>query len=753
MLKEKITFVVPGLLLGVSVLAVPAPVKTDNKISPDYTVRRENAGRQEILRESDKKVAQANRAVLDGKYDAAIKIYNEVIGDLEKYSGETFKTRYDFCRQRVEHCYFQKAAEAMRKADDSVTIGDFEQAIKLCQEAIKYCPERKAELEKKVAFYEKRRTAAVSREKRNINVLAPELEGNNYKVDLLIEQGRNLARRQEYIKAKRAFSEVLLLDPYNDVAMQNLLAVNEAIKQAAKLRANATQRRFTAMDKWSGAIPVVLDEESPEGANQIAAPVEKVVVNDKIREKLETIIIPSVSFADQTFAEVMESLSNLCRRYDKARTGVNFVIKDSQAAIDNPDNAPRIPELMKRNTTILDILNDLQEKHHFLTYRIDRNAVYVAAAGIPLEKIEVRVFDISLPKKLIPKLKDHLAAYGIEWDDKIGTSISVKGNFVIARHTPDNLKKIEGLLQEISDDEPDMVQIMFKFLEVKQDDLDELAFNWQYSRGGSHHFGFNSNNSLLRHYYYNTESGGTRFSGGSAGGNQDDSNFFFNWSDRKNDFSFELYALDWADNTSILYAPRVTTLSGHKAEIDMSEKHYYADEWESIDGEITDDFRFAGAVQPDFEMEKSLGVSFSVQPEVSGNRIKVPINIPITQFKEWLIFDSNPNPDPGGDEDDREYIKKPVFSFRKIETEVTVKDGETVFVGGVVTDMSTVVHDKVPILGDIPFIGRFFQSKYTKSEKVNLMVFVTCRIIKPDGSVRYPHNVVNEGLPPIPRNQ
>ena len=625
--------------------------------------------------------------------------------------------------------------------------------MKLCREAIAYCPERKAELENKIAFYEKRRSAAVSRESRNINVLSPEMAGNNYKIDLLIEQGRNLFRRQEYIKAKRAFSEVLLLDPYNDVAMQNLLGVNEAIRKAATLRAHATQRRYTAMDKWSGAIPVAIDEESPENSNQISAPVEKVSVSDNLKAKLESIVIPSVEISDKTLAEVMEYLGDLCRRADKSRVGVNFVIKDNPAAIANPDSAPRVPDISKRNATVLDILNDLQDKYNFLTYRIDRNAVYVAASGVPLEKIDVKIFDISLPKKIAANLKQHLAAYGIVWDDKLGTSIAVKQNFVIARHTPDNLKKIEGLLQEISDDEPDMVQIMFKFLEVKQDDLDELAFNWQYSRNGSHHFGFNSNNSLLRHYYYNTDSGGTRFSGGSAGGNQADSNFFFNWSDRKNDLSFELYALDWADNTSILYAPRVTTLSGHKAEVKMSEKHYYAEDWESIDSEITDNFRFAGAVQPDFEDEQELGINFSVQPEVSGNRIKVPINIPIKQFKEWLIYDSNPNPSPEDDDEDREYIKKPVFSFRSIETEVTVKDGETVFVGGVVTDMTTTVHDKVPIIGDIPFIGRFFQSRYTKSEKVNLMIFITCRIIKPDGSVRYPHNVVDNGLPSMPRNQ
>ena len=98
-------------------------------------------------------------------------------------------------------------------------------------------------------------------------------------------------------------------------------------------------------------------------------------------------------------------------------------------------------------------------------------------------------------------------------------------------------------------------------------------------------------------------------------------------------------------------------------------------------------------------------------------------------------------------------MKKPIFSKRQITTEITVQDGETVFVGGVVTDLSSTINDKIPILGDIPFIGRLFQSKYTKSQKVNLMIFMTCRIIKPDGSLMYPDNQPATGLPEFPRNQ
>ena len=772
MYKEKIAFLVSVILLGVSAAgaeakgsaakpaakpaaksaaakpaAKPEAVKKATLSSPDLTVPLVNVGRQEILRESDKEVSRANKLVLSGKYDEAISIYNRVASVLEPYAGETFKTRYDFCKKRIEHCYFQKAIEAMRKADDSVTIGDFEQAIKLCKEAIEFCPEKKSELEAKIAFYEKRRTAAVTREGRSIANLVPGYDSNNQKIELLIEQGRSLARRQEYMKAKRAFEDVLLLDPYNDVAMQNLLSVNNYIKNAAELRTHATQRRFIAMNKWAGAIPVISAEDNADQQNQIDEPVVK-VQESAIEKKLKSVRIPQISFVDQTFAEVMEALSNSCRRYSPERTGINFVVKDNSNSVDNPQNAPRISEYMKRDASVYEILEDLQNNQRFLTYRIDRNAVFVAAAGIPLEKIEVKVFDITLPANIAKNLEATLRANGIPIDPAMGTSVKVLNNYVVARNTPEVLKKIELVLDEVSNEEPDMVQIMFKFLEVKQDDLDELAFNWQYSRSntGGLKFDINGSNSLLRHYSYDSSSGGTRVSGGSSGGNRDDANYYFTWQDGKNSLGFELYALDWADNTSILYAPRVTTLSGHLAQIDMSEQHHYGDEWESIDSESTDQFIFRGAVQPDFEDEEKLGVKFDIKPEVNGERISADINIPIKQFKEWLVYDN-------GDDEDREYVKKPVFTQRSIKTKVTVRDGETVFIGGVVSDLTQTIDDKIPILGDIPLIGRLFQAKYTKSEKINLMVFMTCRIIKPDGSAKYPRNAIDNGLPVFPRNQ
>ena len=74
-------------------------------------------------------------------------------------------------------------------------------------------------------------------------------------------------------------------------------------------------------------------------------------------------------------------------------------------------------------------------------------------------------------------------------------------------------------------------------------------------------------------------------------------------------------------------------------------------------------------------------------------------------------------------------------------------------IASISNDIIKSIHDKVPILGDLPLIGRLFQARYTNSQKVNLMVFMTCQIIKPDGSPASKRPLPDNGLPRFPRNQ
>jgi len=78
-------------------------------------------------------------------------------------------------------------------------------------------------------------------------------------------------------------------------------------------------------------------------------------------------------------------------------------------------------------------------------------------------------------------------------------------------------------------------------------------------------------------------------------------------------------------------------------------------------------------------------------------------------------------------------INQPVFSTRKVTTSVSVYDGQTVVLGGLMREDVQKTEDKVPILGDIPLVGRAFRTNVDQHVKKNLVMFVTARIVTPAG--------------------
>jgi len=78
-------------------------------------------------------------------------------------------------------------------------------------------------------------------------------------------------------------------------------------------------------------------------------------------------------------------------------------------------------------------------------------------------------------------------------------------------------------------------------------------------------------------------------------------------------------------------------------------------------------------------------------------------------------------------------INQPVFSTREVTTQVSVYDGQTVVMGGLMREDVQKVEDKVPILGDIPFAGRLFRTSADQHVKRNLIMFVTANLIDPAG--------------------
>ena len=773
MVNKKIMLLAPGMVLGALVLAADGRL-SPNPAAPEKVSAEtfENVGRQAVLVQSGEILKEAHKARFDKKYADAIAKYRSAKKVLSKHNtGSHFTDRLKQCEAWIAQCYYEMAGEAMKKADSRASINDFEDAIRICKIALEYCKERREELNKRIEFYEKRRDAAVARYDRSIEKLKPNHFASEYNIQLLIEQGIVLLKRNELMAARRKFEEVLLLDPYNETAVQNLLGVNTRLRKAAEIRANATARHLTGEVEWAAALPVVMDrvkDVNGLGSDGKAKAIDK--ERSPMLERLQSIKFPSYNLVKnvKNFAQVMQDLEAMSRTEDPQKKGVNFVIRLKKHA--NPRNVPKMAGLMtSKPISLLEILTRFQERGD-LTFKVDDHSVIIAEKGVPLEKMTVRTFKFSLsPEDTEAKLKDAMkSGGGVSFGEGASLTLVPVRNEIVSKNTPINQRRIENWIALRGGSENKMVQVMFKFLEVAQNDLDELGFSWQYARRGNNMSFDLGSNSLLRHYA--NDDANDRFDGAPVPSNNNagaaningmgdpDSTYGFAWRDRKNALIASVYALDWADSSDILYSPRVTTLNNTVARVDMTEKHYYPGEYEDIDNESTEKVRvYVTNPQPTLDDERDLGIKFTIKPEINGHTIRAIVDFDIKQFDSWLIVDSR---NLANDDDDGEYQKKAVINTRRIYTDVTLKDGDTVLIGSIAQDLTTQLHDKIPILGDLPLIGRLFQSRYTVSKKNNLLVFMTCKIIGPDGSAAIfdsktgdaTHVGGSAGLPTFPRN-
>ncbi len=97
----------------------------------------------------------------------------------------------------------------------------------------------------------------------------------------------------------------------------------------------------------------------------------------------------------------------------------------------------------------------------------------------------------------------------------------------------------------------------------------------------------------------------------------------------------------------------------------------------------------------------------------------------------------------------------PHFRIRQVTTTVNVWDGQTVVLGGLISENVSKMKDQVPILGDLPVVGRLFRNEISQSQKKNLLIFVTPTIIDPAGNRYHSEDKMpyaQSSFPPQPKS-
>lgn len=170
-----------------------------------------------------------------------------------------------------------------------------------------------------------------------------------------------------------------------------------------------------------------------------------------------------------------------------------------------------------------------------------------------------------------------------------------------------------------------------------------------------------------------------------------------------------LSLLETDSDFNILAAPRLVTADHLEASMNVGSVQPYAS-----------GVKFDSNQNPIITYDyKDIGLSLKVTPHISqSQKVRLDINQKIQEITDYL------RPTVG----QVQYVV-PITSQREFKTNVTVEDNQTVIVGGLVSKKMIDVVNKLPILGDIPIIGRAFQNKKTDNEKITLFVFITPHII------------------------
>lgn len=236
-------------------------------------------------------------------------------------------------------------------------------------------------------------------------------------------------------------------------------------------------------------------------------------------------------------------------------------------------------------------------------------------------------------------------------------------------------------------------------------------------------------------------------------------------------FQTVLRGLAQKKGVDINASPSVTTKNGLKASVEVVREFIYPTEFDPPQlpqgggGNLNagnSGQQIATPTTPTaFEMRKT-GVLVDVEPIISddGRTVELTISPELTEFEGFINYGS-PILSPASQsvlpvqfgavvlgaaastgyipisEPEQlitpNYILQPVFKSQKVNTAVKIWDGATVVIGGAKIQRRTDVNDQIPVLGNLPFVGRFFRTHTTETETKNIIIFVTVNVIDPSG--------------------
>ncbi len=354
-------------------------------------------------------------------------------------------------------------------------------------------------------------------------------------------------------------------------------------------------------------------------------------------------------------------------------------------------------------------INDLPLNMNFSKIKPeDAFAAILQASGLSYKELEGNVYYVSTAEKIGDQtiVKNITCKYANAEDlakiltRMISTDIGAvmadkRTNTLIIKERPEIISKMQHLIQKL-DRSTKQIYIQAEIVEISSTDGKELGVEWLWKTANiksiDGHVGtdFNLRNNQLN---VSDQTGQTQvtkdfpFPTGSGLG----------IGILNTDFEGVLHALAEKNNVNLISRPRIVTMDNQESVIEVGDQ---------IPFKRLNQF---GVTSFEF---KDATVQLTVRPHIIDSSFVLLQVAPKADFQNGFTPDGTP-----------------IISTRRASTNVKVRNGQTIVIGGLIRDSSIENQKKVPILGDIPLLGHLFKSTVTSKVKTELIVFITPKIL------------------------
>lgn len=848
----------PAAVLFLLLFAVPKAFSGSvgtSEMSLENAAQREITRREEDLIVAEQELRAGDAAMQRGETQEAYNHYKSAV-DLVP-SGSAAKT----LRARALSRF---SSGSVRYAEFLVSRGEYAEARAVANQILeaRYNPD----YQPAIAFLSHLEEADYFNK-----TVTPELAEQRDDVQRLITEAVGFYDSGRYDMAQKRYQQVLAIDKENAAAFRGLEQVELGKQRYYSSAYNETRARMLWQVEKAWERPKRRFSEARVSSDSSA--VEERRGTELMLARLNRIIIPSVDFNNAPLPDAIRFLSNQSKKLEAAdgEQGINIFLKlptasGSASTLEGSEEATKPTSsfsdritLKLTNLPLFEVLRYLALQAG-MKVKVEPFAVTVVPLDEVTDKPEVREFKVppgfisegssaggedtqtfagsgpedkpaGLSARQDPKA--YLESLGVDFTAPGASAQFVAGSSkLVVKNTPQNLDFIQSLVDSAMANQPTQVEIEAKFVEVSQNNLKELGFDWTLgalSIGGSGAYagGGTFTTDPVTGAPLTSVTSGLRSGSGSAGFNAISVNSLnsllaknlglgttsalgpaiFSVTGVFTDPQFQVLirALNQKKGVDLMAAPKVTTKSDQKATITLSREFPYPQEYEPPQipqntGGSTLSVTGAGAgatadttdpiVTPSFPTDfttRNLGVTLEVTPQIGPDGYTIDLNLTpeIVDFDGFINYGSPiyaprsqrtsiipylgpdglarvldvatflPTSDTQRTLLTENIINQPIFSTRKVTTNVSIWDGQTVVIGGLIREDVQKVSDKVPILGDIPVAGTLFRSEVEQKIKRNLIIFTTARLLDAAGQLLRPEDDSDQeevveplGLPP-----